>query len=309
MDTFLGLDSLHELDLSHNLLTDLPDLVFSRMVKLLYLNLDHNKIHSLHPMTFYKLSNLVSLNLNTNKIKSVPLNVFSSLNELVDLDLSTNQLMNIEPEKWTGLTSLSSLNLAENILLRFDPSYNFSFTGLGVLNLSSNYLTTLNPFALRKHFPLLTEIDINNNDWKCDELELIGHQLADSRIHLVGRNHSVNNVMNVSCTVIESRIVIKTTTETETVTTTEKTVTSVTESDSSNELENAILLKTNQIYDDVNYIKTLLLYTLLLISVLIICRIMKNLGVFQFCCDKLNGRQRGAYLDNGNVENFVLLRH
>lgn len=304
VDTFLGLNSLTTLDLSHNSLTSLQGLTFSRVPMLKELNLNHNEISSLHQDTFFKLNNLFNLDLSFNMVRKVHNDVFNPLNKLIELNLSHNRLIHIEPEKWTGLETLKSLNLADNSLISFDPSYNFSFSKLETLNVSSNYLTVLNVFALRQHFPLLNEIDLNGNYWKCSVLELIRHQLSDSRILLVGRNNSVNNVMNISCSVNEGKIIVTSTEAAGTTTMRTTTRNTIFEGFFNESLSNANR-RMDDVLESVQEVKSLLVYLLILTTSLILLYLVVKLGVFQVVCSRFNGRQDGYAMNEHLLTNYT----
>uniref|UniRef100_A0A8D1VXV4 Leucine rich repeat containing G protein-coupled receptor 5 n=1 Tax=Sus scrofa TaxID=9823 RepID=A0A8D1VXV4_PIG len=108
-----GTASLESLDLSYNLLEDLPS--FSVCQKLQKIDLRHNEICEIQADTFQQLLGLRSLNLAWNKIATIHPNAFSTLPSLRKLDLSSNRLSSFPV---TGLHGLTHLKLTGNHALQ-----------------------------------------------------------------------------------------------------------------------------------------------------------------------------------------------
>ncbi|XP_017654041.1 leucine-rich repeat-containing G-protein coupled receptor 5 isoform X2 [Nannospalax galili] len=107
------LPNLRVLDLSYNLLEDLPS--FSGCQKLQKIDLRHNEIYEIKVGTFQQLLSLRSLNLAWNKIAIIHPNAFSTLPSLIKLDLSSNLLSSFPI---TGLHGLTHLKLTGNHALQ-----------------------------------------------------------------------------------------------------------------------------------------------------------------------------------------------
>ncbi|XP_026927049.2 leucine-rich repeat-containing G-protein coupled receptor 5 isoform X2 [Acinonyx jubatus] len=107
------LPNLQVLDLSYNLLEDLPS--FSVCQKLQKIDLRHNEIFEIRVDTFQQLLNLRALNLAWNKIAVIHPNAFSTLPSLRKLDLSSNLLSSFPV---TGLHGLTHLKLTGNHALQ-----------------------------------------------------------------------------------------------------------------------------------------------------------------------------------------------
>ncbi|XP_048215406.1 leucine-rich repeat-containing G-protein coupled receptor 5 [Perognathus longimembris pacificus] len=107
------LPNLQVLDLSYNLLEDLPS--FSACQKLQKIDLRHNRIYEIKVDTFQQLLSLRSLNLAWNKIAIIHPNAFSTLPSLIKLDLSSNLLSSFPV---TGLHGLTHLKLTGNHALQ-----------------------------------------------------------------------------------------------------------------------------------------------------------------------------------------------
>uniref|UniRef100_A0A8C3EFH9 Leucine rich repeat containing G protein-coupled receptor 5 n=1 Tax=Corvus moneduloides TaxID=1196302 RepID=A0A8C3EFH9_CORMO len=107
------LPNLQVLDLSYNLLEDLP--CFTACKKLQKIDLHHNEIAEIKADTFRQLAALRSLDLAWNKIKIIHPNAFSSLPSLIKLDVSSNLLSSFPV---TGLHGLTHLKLTGNHALQ-----------------------------------------------------------------------------------------------------------------------------------------------------------------------------------------------
>ncbi|XP_059968762.1 leucine-rich repeat-containing G-protein coupled receptor 5 isoform X3 [Mesoplodon densirostris] len=107
------LPNLQVLDLSYNLLEDLPS--FSVCQKLQKIDLRHNEMYEIRANTFQQLFSLRSLNLAWNKIAIIHPNAFSTLPSLRKLDLSSNRLSSFPV---TGLHGLTHLKLTGNHALQ-----------------------------------------------------------------------------------------------------------------------------------------------------------------------------------------------
>ncbi|XP_040837665.1 leucine-rich repeat-containing G-protein coupled receptor 5 isoform X2 [Ochotona curzoniae] len=103
------LPNLQVLDLSYNLLEDLPS--FSVCQKLQKMDLRHNAINEIKSDAFQQLLSLRSLNLAWNKITVIHPKAFSTLPSLIKLDLSSNLLSSFPV---TGLHGLTHLKLTGN---------------------------------------------------------------------------------------------------------------------------------------------------------------------------------------------------
>ena len=102
-----GLNNLHSLVLSNNLITYLPDDVFSGLHNLLSLDLNSNNLLSIKNNSFSGLSKLVSLNLFWNRLSFIGSSIFSELKELRSLDLSANTISILEKGAFVELTKIT----------------------------------------------------------------------------------------------------------------------------------------------------------------------------------------------------------
>lgn len=91
--SFIGLNGLHLLDLSHNQLSSLPGGVFRNLANLSNLDLTSNQLTEISADTFQGLSRLERLYLNGNRIRSIHPEAFKGIESLLELKLSNNQLV------------------------------------------------------------------------------------------------------------------------------------------------------------------------------------------------------------------------
>ncbi|GBN68158.1 Leucine-rich repeat-containing protein 59 [Araneus ventricosus] len=103
----------HELDLSLNVLTEIPVKELAAASKATHLDLSCNHIQSI-PNDFATLTHLVKIDLSKNKIQELPAN-FGNLGNLQYLDLYANQITNL-PVSFSRLKNLKWLDLKNNPL-------------------------------------------------------------------------------------------------------------------------------------------------------------------------------------------------
>ena len=126
---------LRYLDLSHNHLRELPD-VIGLLAQLRVLNLSNNSISEL-PYNFQALKKLEILHLGSNRLKTVA--TIISLIALRELDLNNNQLDSL-PDL-SGLTNLERLLLSNNCLKH--PKKLLFPKSLRVIDISHNDLKNI----------------------------------------------------------------------------------------------------------------------------------------------------------------------
>lgn len=136
--------NLHSIDLSHNLLTTIPNTFFTnRSTHLTSISLSNNRISSIEKNSFDNLTQLEVLRLFKNKISSIPKELFRKLTALKELDLSRNRLESLEGLAFHGLESLQILKLRKNQLTNlFDGTF-WGLNKIESLSLDFNNLTAI----------------------------------------------------------------------------------------------------------------------------------------------------------------------
>ena len=160
--TFLSsVKDLKELNLDFNRLTFLPEKIFQKNSKLIYLSLQGNDLNYLTDSSLIGLNNLLHLNLARNRLQfQISQRPFQHLNTLKILNLDRNSPINPTEELLMDLSphlmefSLQNCNLT---------SWNISFASFGHLQrlkFSSNYLQILPDNFLP---PSIISLDLQRN--------------------------------------------------------------------------------------------------------------------------------------------------
>jgi len=165
-DTLFHDTQLEIFDVSHNLISKMPENCLSRVSDTLrHFDISHNQLTILNPEQFRKMINLVHLDLSYNKIHMVMDKAFYNLNRLTHLDLSYNPMKNMSGQVFdTLLGNLCHLNLAS--IGKIDPS-EYHLAKLVSFNISDNEVEAM-PSDFFKRFAHLKELDIS----KCGLTEM-----------------------------------------------------------------------------------------------------------------------------------------
>ncbi|GJQ65775.1 hypothetical protein Trydic_g11950 [Trypoxylus dichotomus] len=180
------LEQVVNLDLSNNLLTELPSGVFRNMINLEYLNLSRNRLTSLPSDIFAnnsRLSRIVldrndfhrlpkfknSENLQTQSfscnecgLESIEANVFEDMPALVSLHLTANRIKKLDSDVFNTLRSLRVLDISYNSIQDIDMDIFQYNTGLKKLNLAGNNIPYINPEIFANNH-VFENLDISNN--------------------------------------------------------------------------------------------------------------------------------------------------
>jgi Leucine-rich repeat (LRR) protein len=136
--SFDNLTNLTHLDLSYNILTELP-VSIDNLTNLTHLDLSYNILTEL-PVSIGNLTNLTHLHLNCNKLTEFPDSI-GNLTNLTCLELGHNKLTEL-PDIIGNLTNLTCLELGHNKLTEL-PDIIGNLTNLTELDLTTNKLTEL----------------------------------------------------------------------------------------------------------------------------------------------------------------------
>ncbi|RZF46977.1 hypothetical protein LSTR_LSTR011840 [Laodelphax striatellus] len=147
VESFSKMDSISNLNLSGNELTELDEKIFNHIPSVMSIDLSDNNLQSLHENLFSMNRDLEKLYLSGNKLHHMPARMFKPIANLHVLDVHKNRLTylwNMDETKYMKdnkiLSELTYLNLEEN---RFKTlhKHNFeSLTSLKALDISKNQL-------------------------------------------------------------------------------------------------------------------------------------------------------------------------
>lgn len=153
---------LEYLDLSENLIADLPRNAFEGLHSLRCLNLAYNRLVITPFQAFHALSKVEHMNLAHNKLVSVLDNFFFGNRELRVLQLQHNSIERLTQYSLHGLENLQHLDVAHNQLLSIDRNAFDSLRSLRTLNLSGNKFKSISTtlFAALKD---LIQLDLSAN--------------------------------------------------------------------------------------------------------------------------------------------------
>lgn len=113
-NTFDGLSSLEELDLSGNQIDELDESTFEKLINLKTLYLGGNLLRRIPSRIFENLPNLRNISLENNQIQSIDPSTFKNNPLLEIVWLSGNKIKKINPKTFEGLKKLEYLDLRGN---------------------------------------------------------------------------------------------------------------------------------------------------------------------------------------------------
>lgn len=164
--SFNALDTLRSLDLSHNVITQLPADTDTpetfNLTALLVLDLSNNFIQEIYGSPFRTLHSLHLLNLSANAIDKILVEAFYGLALLQNLDISANNLTQLPDGVFASLVSLQHLNLSGNKLRTLADGCFGSLLRLQQLDVSWNQLCHVAPSTLQS-LPSLSRLLLADN--------------------------------------------------------------------------------------------------------------------------------------------------
>ena len=136
-------DTLTELDLSNQGLSDLKPGDFAGLYRVQTLKLDGNDLRTLSAGMFAGLDHLHTLGLTDNRLTTLPSGVFAGLDRLRTLELAGNDLRTLPAGVFAGLDHLHTLELTDNRLTTLASGVFAGLDHLRTLELAGNDLRTL----------------------------------------------------------------------------------------------------------------------------------------------------------------------
>ncbi|XP_043288120.1 protein artichoke isoform X2 [Venturia canescens] len=157
-----ALPGLKFLDLSHNLLEEIPYGALRGHSSLERLHLDHNRLSFLQRDSFAGMPALRELRLRNNSLNNLLETPFWNLPGLKGLDLSENYFRRVEPRLLGNLPNLRRLDLSGNGIGSIEVESFVRSPALEHVNVSRNALSTIHPMTFR-HLSSLYELDLGWN--------------------------------------------------------------------------------------------------------------------------------------------------
>uniref|UniRef100_T1J3Q9 LRRCT domain-containing protein n=1 Tax=Strigamia maritima TaxID=126957 RepID=T1J3Q9_STRMM len=156
------LDSLQLLDLSNNLLTQIPTL--STAANLSLLLLASNRIRSIQPDSLLHLTTLNFVDLSRNHLLDISSAsaTFGRLVNLQEIHLDVNLVRKVDENTFDGLDNLQVLSLDDNMLLAVPTSGLSNLKSLRVLTINHNRISAISAGILRG-INSLEELSVRNN--------------------------------------------------------------------------------------------------------------------------------------------------
>ncbi|OWF49263.1 G-protein coupled receptor GRL101 [Mizuhopecten yessoensis] len=124
-----GMPTLEYLDLSFNLIENIPKRVFAELFSLKYLNLSHNPLTSIDISAFYGLHVLRDLRFTHTNMQQIRKGLFDNFKSLIYLNVSEGHIQDIQKDVFVNLGSLQALDIQQNDL----EIHEFMFKGLNNL--------------------------------------------------------------------------------------------------------------------------------------------------------------------------------
>ncbi|XP_059059561.1 toll-like receptor 3 [Achroia grisella] len=156
--------NLTKLNLSHNLLTTIPDAIFDTFSKLTSLDLSFNFILFLGIGTFEGIKRLIHLDISHNKIVDINSSLFR-FTDLETFNISHNQIRTIDATDFAMLKKLESVDFSYNNIVNLEKTIFYNMILLKTVNLNNNEIYSIDRDAFFNN-TYLTKIDISNNKLK-----------------------------------------------------------------------------------------------------------------------------------------------
>jgi Leucine-rich repeat (LRR) protein len=126
-ESFIGLNLLEGLDLSHNNLASMPAGLFCPLVNIVTVNVSHNILVDLehlglsHRGDFKCNVSVESLIVTNNGLRTITPGALASLHKLKVLDFSRNEVGVLVEDAFKGLAQLEKLDASHNRLAALPP--------------------------------------------------------------------------------------------------------------------------------------------------------------------------------------------
>ncbi|XP_066147005.1 phospholipase A2 inhibitor beta-like isoform X1 [Euwallacea fornicatus] len=198
---FLAGVSSNLVNISRNLLDQLPAKAFTDVAAVLSLDLSRNYLKNLDKDTFDGIKDLEDLDLSWNTLCHLPLGVFKSLSGLKRLNLDENKFSRLQYGVFSGLKNLNFLFLARNSLKDFDSAVLLSIMHLTNLDISGNAIYNFDVNEILLNVPTLRVISFEDNIFSCTLLKNIIQFLKRKRVEIENNisRFELLNINGIAC--------------------------------------------------------------------------------------------------------------
>ncbi|RZC37961.1 slit -like 1 protein, partial [Asbolus verrucosus] len=160
--------TVEEIDLSgNNLVGPIAAKTFPKMESLRDIQLSHNSLSSIKMGALQGLSKLSSLSLQHNQIDVLEDHAFSHLTSLVNLELAHNRIVAVSGASLAHLNKLTDLDLRHNFLRALTADLILPLKNLKNLRLDDNDISIVASDAL-KETTILKHLTLSENPLNCD---------------------------------------------------------------------------------------------------------------------------------------------
>jgi len=194
------------LDISDNINIKNITLNFKYLSKFVASNVSSKAVNYEFLQNAYRLTELDMSNtfLGTPKIDT-----FSEMTQLEDLKLGSTGLSHIEYGMFGHQVNLKNFDISYNNIGHFDIEMLTSMKALESLDISGNNLTTfIDVNEIKKNFPNLTLIGIEDNSWNCSYLTKLLKAFGDNSISIkqpVATTKNTSHVMGIGCQTVSNQ--------------------------------------------------------------------------------------------------------
>lgn len=159
---FKNMDYLFQLDLSDNLIEQIPSDCFDDLVSLIKFSISENKLKVIHANTFAKNLRLMTINMWDNQIEPTDLKNLKS-KRVKFLLLARNRFESIPSDAFDGLENLGEIDLEENELTALHEDIFLNNPQLTLINANANSILSL-PEGLFRNNSNLEQVEFENNN-------------------------------------------------------------------------------------------------------------------------------------------------
>lgn len=160
---FLGKNTLQNLSLANNLLTQIPDYLFKHLESAKMLYLQNNLILNISSNSLAGLIALQVLNMTGNRLPLLPLGVFDAVGSLTTLLLANNAIRRIDQKPFQSQAHLVTLDLSNNNIENVTSDWFLTTQQLQVVLLNRNKIQTINMTSMSSALPQLVRLNLSDN--------------------------------------------------------------------------------------------------------------------------------------------------